>query len=123
MKKKHQKKMKKALEMAKKRADKGNAVEGSESEQSDSLTPSPKRIQLKGQKGPNVYDKLDKWRKSRLEEIKELHRPMDYNELKRHQENIEEMIKKRKEETKQKIYESYKIKDYYLQKFKNSFDL
>jgi hypothetical protein len=40
-----------------------------------------------------------------LEEIRELHKPMDYEALKKFQKDIDEKIMRRKEENKRKIRE------------------
>lgn len=107
MKRKHQKKMEKAMKRAQKRAERSQVKESESEPSEDSLTPSPTRIRMKVPgSGWNYQDEYNKYRQSRLEKIKELHKPMDYQALKKHQEDIEKMIKKRKEENERKIIEA-----------------
>ena len=107
MKERHQANLKKALAKAKKRAAESSYDPNDEDEDSESSYVSAKK-----KKGPlysrskPAFDynaKYNDYMNERLSEIKQRYKPIDYDALKKHQREIQEMIRKRKEEQDKKI--------------------
>lgn len=97
--------MEKAIKKAQQRADEKFEPSSDEDESEESSLENTQRKKVRRKLGKNSYASYKEWMEMRLREIHELHKPMDYDALRKHAKDTDEGRRVRQKKNEREIRE------------------